>query len=723
MSLRDIKDIKLEYKTLSDNVIENFYLPCLRNATEYDRAVGFFSSSILIQISKGICSLAKRKGKMRLLISTVLSKEDEEAISKGYASRESLVGSEMEKSFEDPESLESKERLGLLSYLISSGVLDVKVVVVRSECDSAIYHEKLGIMIDDCGDKIVFSGSANESLHAFAINYEDIDVFASWSNDHDYERCFLKQTHFDSLWNGEDSKVDVLPFPEAVKNKLLRYRPLLSEEDPSGLDEKWEKEYFENAVKRKMPTSEAIRFFDFQSAAIAEWISNGGRGIFSMATGTGKTYTALGAVTELSKKQKPLFVLILCPYQHLVTQWENDCKTFNISPILGYGSSRKWAKKFERAETRIELRQSDFECAIMTNDSFMSEWVQKELSRNLSCTLLVADEAHNLGGSKIKLLLSANYGYRLALSATIERHGDPDGTKVLTDFFGKECINYPLDRAICEGRLSQYYYHPILVNLTDDELDRNLSLSAKIRKMSAGSPSSEWSDMGFGFRALLLKRARIIAGAEMKTQALKEAIKPFVGDHYMLVYCGAVSLEDSKDEDDETQIGQVIRMLGNDLGMAVGRFTSKEDALQRKDLKEALENQRLDALVAIRCLDEGVNIPAVRRAFILASSTNPKEYIQRRGRVLRLFSGGDKKYAEIFDFITITRPLGDLKFCSPDQIRKEASLPKREIDRVKEFSRLSLNPMESYNLINEITEAYNLNDFSIGGYDDGFDTR
>ena len=204
-----------------------------------------------------------------------------------------------------------------------------------------------------------------------------------------------------------------------------------------------------------------------------------------------------------------------------------------------------------------------------------------------------------------------------------------------------------------------------------------------------------------------------MAGCRMKKTALQTTISPFSDDYYSLVYCGAVSYYDATDPTEETQLKSVINMLHNDLHMSVERFTSLEDIETRAVIKEHFEQKMINAMVAIKCLDEGVNIPCIKRAFILASSTNPKEYIQRRGRVLRLFDKKEKQFAEIYDFITVSRPLNALHLVDKDQLHFEASLARRELARVEEFSRLADNSSESFAIISQIKSAYRLDEITI----------
>lgn len=228
---------------------------------------------------------------------------------------------------------------------------------------------------------------------------------------------------------------------------------------------------------------------------------------------------------------------------------------------------------------------------------------------------------------------------------------------------------------------------------------------------------------------LAIKRARLVAGANAKIDALKKVITPFKDDYYMLVYCGATTLNSyekdysATNNDDLRQIERITRLLGNELRMNVSKFTADENIAERRAIKEHFETGKdLQAIVAIKCLDEGVNIPAIQKAFILASTTNPKEYIQRRGRVLRLSPQTGKRVAEIYDFITLPRGIDETYGLTKADVMAEASLARNEVKRLKEFSRLAMNPVESYKLIDEISEAYYINESNEEeGVVDGFD--
>ena len=432
-----------------------------------------------------------------------------------------------------------------------------------------------------------------------------------------------------------------------------------------------------------------------------------------MATGTGKTLTALGAIAKISENFKDgLGVIIVCPFQHLVEQWVEDIKKFNIKPIIGYSQShqKNWKDRLKLAIQTLKCDViSSFFCFICTNATFSSKEIQKLFKRNKKPLLLVVDEAHNLGAKNIRETLTEQYTYRLALSATFDRHMDEEGTSILYDFFGKKAIEYSLGKAIEEKMLTPYDYYPIVVYLTESELNEYNELSKKIKKETRIDEKGKtyFSKKG---EILLIERARIIAGATNKIKALKKELQKYKEKNNILVYCGATNIlqeeEDSSitNEKDIRQIDAVKEMMYRELKMKVDRFTANESIKERIEIKERFISGKIQAIVAIKCLDEGVNIPGIKTAFILASTTNPKEYIQRRGRVLRI--APNKEYAEIYDFITLPRDLKEARVLSKEKLGYDTSLINKEIARMKEFSSLSRNNLSCKKLIMDINEAY-----------------
>ena len=722
MSFKDI-NLKPAYRSRLDNVIRDFYTPVLEQSVIYKRAVGFFSSSALISLTAGICGLIKNGGTIQLVASPRLSPEDIEAINDGIRRRDDVITEVLLRELHAPKGKFEEDRLNLLSNLIAANRLEIKIAFLENENTVGMFHDKLGLMYDREGNIIAFSGSMNESAVAFKNNYESIDVFASWTQD--VERVYDKQSTFNAIWSDYETGIKVMDFPEVKEEILKRYQ--INNTIDTKLDDDLSvgssclnttmgiNNITENETGPKIPLNVKLR--QYQIDAINEWEKRNYIGIFDMATGTGKTYTGLAAIERLYRnKNKNLAVIIVCPYQHLVEQWKNDIIAFGMKPIVCYSASsqKNWKERLKTAVNSFNVGVEDHFCMVTTNASFSTDFVQNLIRRLSGNAVLVVDEAHNFGAENLSKSLPSNIQFRLALSATIDRNGDPEGTEKLYAYFGRDkCIEYTLEDAINNRMLTPYYYYPIVVNLNEEELDQYIELTTTIQRCVHRDSKGriELSDYA---KMLLIQRARIVAGASGKIDALKNIIaKKYINDNQMLIYCGATTIKDSDytegipEKEEIRQIDLVTSILGNKLGMRVTQFTSAEKSEERKRIIDNFsEGKQLQALVAIRCLDEGVNIPSIKTAFILASSTNPKEYIQRRGRVLRLSSG--KNHAVIYDFITLPISLNDVDRYDADTLNTVKSLAIREINRIKDFSSISINPYDSGSLVADIHRIYNI---------------
>lgn len=706
--------LKNEYHSLDDDIAKEFYIPLLSNAKIYQRAVGFFSSSILLKISVGIAALAKKGGSIQIIASPYLSNEDIDAINSGYKDREQIIKNAIEKELKDTRTYDETNRLNLLANLIANGVLDFKIAYTDNCGKFGMFHDKFGIITDENENKVAFSGSMNESLNGIMYNSESFDVYCSWKEADEKERIREKEERFNKIWNREDSKVTIIDFVDLNKeivNKYKKFNPDLEIDATSVYPLEIE---IDPDISSKSTTPinipikpKSLDLFDYQKDAILAWEKNNFIGIYDMATGTGKTLTALGSVVHLFNKCKRLAVVICCPFQHLVDQWVEDIEKFNIIPIVAY-SGHDYKRKLSDAVFDYNLGITDFFCLVCTNGTYVTNRVQTQIEKIKGNALIVVDEAHNFGASSLSQKMTPIFNYRLALSATLDRHDDIEGTKKLYDYFGQKCITYDLGRAIREKKLTPYIYKPILVSLTDTELEDYEKLSTIIGKhIIEKNGKKELDDLG---KIKAQERSRLVAGAFNKTVILKSLMEENKEEHNMLVYCGATKIsKEYTDDDDIRQIDYISRMLGNELSMDVAQFTSNEDAEERQRRIKAFTEGDIQALIAIKCLDEGVNIPKIKTAFILASTTNPKEYIQRRGRVLRKAKG--KEFAIIYDFVTIPRPIDVVPNLTEYELSKDRSLVIKEITRIKEFKTEAMNPIDSDNLIDELMDVYSLYDY------------
>ena len=430
----------------------------------------------------------------------------------------------------------------------------------------------------------------------------------------------------------------------------------------------------------------------YQHQAVASWLENKGRGTLKMATGSGKTIIALAIALELYRQIGLQALIVVCPYRHLVTQWSRECERFNLKPIVAMTRVDRWQGELSNQLYNLSITQS-FLTVITTNSTLISEGFQSQLKYFPAKTLIVGDEAHNLGSTRIEASLPRNIGLRLALSATPERQYDELGTEALLDYFGAIIQpEFTLKDAIERGALVRYLYYPVLVELTASEAANYAKLTQRIGWSLNKNPSFQDNDT---LTSLLTKRSRLIATAANKLTCLRELMVSRLNTSHTLFYCGDGSLED-----DTRQIDAVAHLLGKELGYRINTYTTDTSVAERERLRRQFESGELQGLVAIRCLDEGIDIPAIQTAVILASSSNPRQFIQRRGRILRPHPG--KQQATLFDTIVVPPNL------DRETWEVERNLLRKEILRFITFAELADNSDEAIARLLELQERYEL---------------
>jgi DNA phosphorothioation system restriction enzyme len=450
----------------------------------------------------------------------------------------------------------------------------------------------------------------------------------------------------------------------------------------------------------KIPANLQLR--DYQKQAINNWLKNQGRGILKMATGSGKTITGLAIATTLYEKIGLQLLFIVCPFKHLVTQWGEECEKFGLQPILAFENIKIWQKQLSTALYNLKAQNMSFLTIITTNDTLMSVGMQSQIKYFPQLTLIIGDEVHNLGAKKIESNLPKNIKLKLGLSATPERHFDEDGTQLIIDYFGEILPpEFTLKDAIEQGALVHYLYYPILVELTELESKNYMKITHKIGKILQykqrenviiGTEENEQD-----ITTLLIQRARIIATAENKLIALKTLMKERLNTSHTLFYCG-----DGTTIENNRQLKAVTHILGTELGYRVSTYTAETSTLQRQQLREQFTTGELQGLVAIKCLDEGVDIPAIKTAVILASSSNPRQFIQRRGRILRPHIG--KERATLFDMIVLPPEM------DRNTLEIERNLLRKELKRFVEFADLADNSGEARIKLLTLQKRYDLLD-------------
>lgn len=696
-------DLDVTYRSDSSQLVSSFYIPCLKRSSLYRRAVGYFTSSGLAVAAQGVAHLIGSGGKIRLVASPVLSEEDADAISSGYEDRNSVVSRVTAAELSAVEDQLTRARLGALAWLISQGCLDIRLAIRMDSFGKllrGIYHEKIGVFTDRAGDHVAFVGSPNETAGGLVSNFESIDVYWSW--DDPQHRVDRKIDAFDRLWNNETDGLEVMHFPDTPREVLDSYRTEAPpKSDPAENDTTTVGSEEENTGPAngtpKLPSDITLR--PHQVQAKRSWFANNGIGTLKMATGAGKTISALSIASETYGKAGLKALIIVCPFQHLVVQWAKEAERFGLDPVLAFRDQTKWVDLLNSQLFALRSGTIPFVSVITTNRTFCLDAFQFSLGHFPKATMIVGDEAHNLGAGTLRAKLPNGVRYRLALSATPERWFDDSGTASIFEYFGPVLQpEFTLADALSRGVLSPYYYYPVLIDLSPEETDEYLEISAQIARYASSIESNEDNPALTG---LLVRRSRLLGSAEGKLPALRRIMSDKLETTHTLFYCGDGSVENEVTEESHRQVEEVTRVLGQELRYRVASYTFETRLDERDSIRIRFENGELQGLVAIRCLDEGVDIPLIRRAVILASSRNPRQFIQRRGRILRKAPG--KKNAEIYDMIVV--PAIDAEVSE-----SERNLMRNELLRFKEFAGLALNAGQAIETILPLQSRFGLLD-------------
>lgn len=697
MGLRELL-IRPAYDSSLDDILNEFYIPVLSNSKYYKRITGFFSSNSLAIALRGISKFIVNKGKMRMISGAKLSKSDINAIVKGIKEPQTVIEESSIRNISEITDEFVKDHIKVLAWMVANNILEIKIALptnnIESFSDTGIFHQKIGILEDENGDKISFSGSINETASGWTYNIEEFKVFRSWIEQEE-RYLLIDNEKFERYWEGKSSKVKVYDIPTAVKDKLVQIVEDTAIDDIIKGLQRWEStRRGKSDTKIVLASSKEIKLRDYQVAAIDSWVRHGYRGIIEMATGTGKTYVALGCIEMLKKNVSNVVVVITTPFIHLIDQWETNLKDWGYNGIPASSREPKWGKMIANAISAVNNHYRDILIIITTHETFSEDRFIKLISDVRVPTLLIADEVHGLGSPTRRKGLLPSYEYRLGLSATPKRLFDDEGTNILFDYFGDVIFRFTIRQAIDRGYLTPYYYYPHFIELTKDEFDKYLKYTQKIvllNEKKKKATEEEVELLNKQLTKLLIKRKKIIDNAHNKFSKFIEILDKMQPNNInrCLIYCT------------NKQINRVQKIL-NTKGIIQHRFTAKEDGKERKEILQNFRKGIYNALVAMKCLDEGVDIPEAETAIILASSTNSREFIQRRGRILRLYEN-NKKYAYIHDLVVI--PTFDPNNYENDMF-DERTIIKSELKRALEFAESAINSAEALNSIEKILSLY-----------------
>lgn len=687
--------------TPGSDVLRDFYTPVMSQAVQYDRLTGYFSSTILALAARGVAGLVHNGGRMRLVSSPEFSLQDMEVLrySPNNHDLDQLITDKFQQLVSDVEALSeyiAKDHLRALAWMLREGYLEIRIIIPR-EIDGrgGIFHSKVGILTDSSGDQISFSGSINETAAAWKHNIEEFKVFRSWEPEgskwveHD-------QSQFERYWD-PSSDVSYLswPMPEALRQNLIAVAP----DSLNSLVHLWTPE-------QSQPINQLPVLRQYQIDAVDAWDSAGRIGILEMATGTGKTRTALECIDRFRASNSRSLTVITAPFQHIAVQWRSLLDP--MEPVSSFDSGR-WRDQFRNSLSELKTLQRDHLVWIVVQNTASSQDFQDLLSdagRSVSGLLLVADEAHGLGAPTFRNALNPLYTSRLGLTATPERWFDEDGSRALKDFFGGTVFEFGLKEALSwvdpqtgQTPLTPYEYHPEFVDFSEEEMDLFADITEEIGVEAARKNPDEPSER---LELLLFKRAALVKTAESKIAALETLLLRVPDLTGTLIYCH-----------NENQMNQVIDIVSRSR-YRYRRFTGAEGTTpksefgglsEREWILESFNRGETEVLIAMKCLDEGVDIPSARRGIILASSGNPREFIQRRGRLLRRFPGKEK--AIIHDFVVLPVAGARRSRADSDLASKIAGT---ELRRIEEFSQDALNfEIISAKVLEQLTEMGSAN--------------
>jgi len=665
MSLKDINtSLPLVMATSIDNPYERIVIPCLKESSLFKMGVGFFESDWIDLASDGLIRFVENGGKMELLTSVQVGEEEFKSFQLGEKAKTDVVLKRIlvKKALETAESRGHGWTLNYLAWLISEGILEVRLLIHKSS-NISMYHNKMSFWYDLDGNSVCFQGSLNSTRNALN-NEEAMALYASWRpGGADYIEEFEKLWEHD--WTGKPENFVLLELPDIVKAEYRRigdpYNPHIIQIIPPR--------------QRTKPNLKKAEPRGYQSTAIERLKANGYCGILAMATGTGKTFTSLFAARQNMEEHGNGFVLICVPQTTLIKQWID---TINI--VFGHPKTHicafNKADWFSGLASSMRLYNSEEPLfAITTYDSLTNADFQRLIQRYKGNFIYIFDECHKLGTPNIiRSFVPKKPSFRIGLSATPERWFDDAGTSFIAELIGPTVYEYSMEEAIKNKKLCPYNYYIVLSELTDDETNDFIQLTAQLSKAVAASEDGELSESA---KLLLERRAKISKKASNKWEDFFSVFADYPKKSGSIVYVF--------DEQVEEMIGEIKRRFG----LNVHGIVASTKAEDRERILKGFNNHEIDVLVAIQCLDEGVDVPNCHSEFILASSTNPREFIQRRGRVLRLSPQQPSKIADIFDFVTIAR---DSAFYDDES---KISVIQRELPRVAEFVRLSKNQDDS----------------------------
>jgi superfamily II DNA or RNA helicase len=722
--------IDRDYKTGSENEPLQFYLDGLANSNEFSLLLGYFSSSAINLLSVGFATFISKGGKMKMVINHLLSAKDKEAISRVEDNPNEIRVFDLTDIVSLGRVLDEYDThfFECLAYLIAEKRIEIKVIKPKN--GKGIAHYKSGVFSDG-QDAVGYQASCNFTYYGLSENIEQLEAFLSWENGRSNKLIRKQLKLIDDYFTEKDEDVEYLPVSDIevvlkdrfgkkdINELLVQEEQLLKKKQSLISNPKLKKTITKlfseiEIIRRtpKFPYSEGPR--EYQINAYNSWVANNYKGMFAMATGTGKTITSLNCLLNEYKKTGIYRAIITVPTTALVEQWKKECAKFNFKNIITVSSKENWDKNLAFFNTASKLIDTSY-IVIVTYASLPRPKFQSYFTQLPKDTILIADETHNLGSQGLlRLLPNIHLEKRIGLSATPHRKFDEGGNLAIQEFFNDEppyIVSYSMEEALKVGWLCNYTYYPHIVKLTDQEMEKYKELSLQLLRMGLFDKETGNFRSTPEIEKKLLERKRIIHKAANKLEAFKAILRSEFDKRknlkYTLIYVpeGIEANFDETDfsvetEDENRLINEYTKAVSQtDDSVMVKQFTANSS--NREEILRNFEQSNIHVLTSMKCLDEGVDVPRSELAIFCASTGNPRQFIQRRGRVLRLHK--DKIHATIHDLVVVPEVSDESTF------EMEKGLVKKELERVVDFANLAMNKTDTYEKLKSILDYYNLN--------------
>ena len=726
MDLSSIKKFKKGVGFFVGKEILDIYYHALCNSKTWDIGLGYFRLSALKLLAYPISKfIINNKGKIRVYCNEDLSEDDYKLLSNTnlILDKTDFFSDflKMRDALEGDNDLFSK----CISYLVHNNLLEIKVLIRRDD-QSGIAHQKNSIFKDASDNSVVLTGSGNASKQAFLANRENCFAFCSFWNEKSSSST-IEKTIMDfeeTFKSGDDefqiyeinstelkNKLDEIGFSKIDLNSLKVSSKKYAQKNLSQFSYEIQNEIKNEIIILKnephfpMFNGEICEPRDYQKEAYKKWVDNNFSGVFAMATGTGKTITSLNCLLNTYRKEQNYRAIILVPSIALLNQWDEEVQSFNFKHILKIGGGNKWERDLANYVSNYSWGIKKDLIIIITYGSFVIERFQKLFKKIQEDFLLIADEAHNMGASGIKAILPRiSSKMRIGLSATPNRIYDQEGTLAIDRFFNDSppyTYSFSMERALNEGRLTEYKYYPIIVELTDLEFKEYSEISKRLLR---------YFDFENGIfkddpivEMLLLKRKNIIHKAHNKVMTFNSILEELKkqGKHkYIFAYIPEGYSENSEGESEKI-LNQFLKSSHKKYPeLKMNSYTSEDQDL--KEILRGFSEGKIDMLFAMKMLDEGVDVPRAEIGIFASSTGNPRQFIQRRGRLLRKHY--DKSHSTIYDMVVIPKLNSNLG----EFYNIEKNLVKNELNRVAYFASISMNYYDTKGTLDDVCKKYEL---------------